>query len=238
MTASRSAPRSTSSEPAPAPPRREGPGGAARRALRAAALAALVGAAAAAVAGSDPARTRLETQYRAVQAQLQLARTNQPYLLFDWPSGRLELKLRGVTVHEFPLRLLDADSAQLRRFVHRFQGDEGRIARGVTLRRLYTAQDQTPDSVLAIVGEVLKVDPEILQREIPGWFELGWNGARLEVRVAAEGAAAGTPLQRLHRTLRRPLGEARLRIMLDRRDALTLYRVAAPGVPAIVPALP
>ena len=29
--------------------------------------------------------------------------------------------------------------------------------------------------MLTIVGSVLKLDPHVMQREVPGWFELAWQ---------------------------------------------------------------
>jgi hypothetical protein len=192
-----------------------------------------------AAANDESERTRAMVEYQLLQAELQLARQSKPYLMFDWAAGEIVIKLKGTPVTRFAMRLMEDDSLAVHRFQKRFLGKEMRAVRGVTARRLYTAEDQHPDSVLAVVGKVLSVDPEVLQREVPGWFELGWSdGIVLEVHVEPgdqPSPAGRSHWQRLRRGLARPFGGTRLRVRMDSRDALTLYRVAEPGVPTLVP---
>jgi len=238
------------------------------------------------VAHGDPARQRAEVEYQLLQAELELAKQTRPYLVFDWQASELVVKVKGAPVARFGLQVVD-DAQTVRRFQQRFLGPQERAVRGVALRRLYTAQHQHSDSILAIVGKVLSVDPQTLQRQVPGHFELGWgDGAILEVHVdlgepapprppgrwqrvgavaarllehpAWQGlrcsAARWVQSQRLQplataatrflgparlRALRRavagPCLDAHLRVSMQRRDAMALYRVAEPGAPTLMP---
>jgi hypothetical protein len=254
------------------------------------ALAALVGGCQgdlpSAAPSDDGGRLRAEVEYQLLQAELQLAGQTRAYLVFDWPADEVVIKMRGAPVARLSMTLQDDDLA-VRRFQQRFLGDDRRAVRGVALRRLYSSQGLHPDSILAIVGQVLKVDPHVLQRQVPGRFELGWgDGAVLEVRtdiddirraesvsrwrrfratiagvVDGPGAQAwrcgfarllgdaGVPM--LHGALVALLGESRLsalratiagqcrhvrlRVRMEREDALALYRVAQPGAPTLLP---
>lgn len=182
-------------------------------------------------------RYRDAAEYQYLQAELQLAATGKPYAVFIWETQpRAEVRLKGATVAALPMRVEGGEEA-VRRFRDRFRGPQRRVLRGILQKYLYMAQDQTPDSVLTIVGNVLNMDPEVLQRHLPEWFELKWrNDLVLEVRADVKGKPVeGVDLRivRLQQTLRRPFGEVRLRVHMDRADALTLYRLAGPGFPTL-----
>jgi hypothetical protein len=184
-------------------------------------------------------RLSAEAEYRLLQAELQIAKGDKPYLVFLWePIPQIVVKLKGTVVAVYPLRLEDGPG-ELRRFREEFRGPQRRVVRGLAQKYLYTSRDQTPDSVLTIVGGVLNLDPREMQRDIPGWFELKWqDDLVLELRADVEGQPVpGVDLKivKLQQTLRRPFGETRLRVRLDRRDALTIYRLARIGMPVLSP---
>lgn len=194
---------------------------------------------AAAPALTGPERLRAEAEYRLLQAELKVAKGDKPYLLLQWePAPQIVVKLKGAIVATYPLRI-ESGPGELRRFREVFRGPEGRVVRGLAQKYLYTARDQTPDSVLTIVGGVLNLDPQEMQREVPGWFELKWQDELvLELRADVEGQPVpGVDLKivRLQQKLRRPFGEIRLRARLDRRDALTIYRLARTGMAVLSP---
>ncbi len=191
------------------------------------------------IPASGPERQRAEVEYQMLQAELKLAKSDKPYLLFQWePTPQMIVKLKGAVVAAYPLRLDDGPGA-VHRFREKFRGPQRRVVRGLAQKYLYTARDQTPDSVLTIVGSVLNLDPREMQREVPGWFELKWqDDLVLEVRADVDGQPMpGVDLKivKLQQKLRRPFGEIRLRVHLDRRDALTIYRFAGPGLPVLSP---
>jgi hypothetical protein len=190
-------------------------------------------------AASDTSRARAESQYELLQASLQLAQKDKPYLVFDWSGPAVDVMLKGAVVAHCPMRV-DGSEAEVRRFRVRFRDGDDRVLRGLVTKRLYTAQKQTPDSILSVVGPILNLDPAILQRHIPGWFELDWGeGLVLEVHADVAGQPMpGADLRRenLRRVLKKPFGDSNLRVTMDRRDALTIFRVAHTGFPTLSPA--
>ncbi len=224
---------------APAKPASAKPAAAKPAAGKPAAKAAPAPAAGAPRSGAD--RLREDGEYRLLQAELQVAQAAKPYLCFQWEAQpAVQVRVKGAVVASLPMRV-EGDPGDVRRFRERFRGSQRRVLRAVHQKYLYTAKDQTPDSVLTIVGNVLNMEPEVLQRHIPEWFELKWaDDLVLEVRADVRGEPMpGVDLKivRLQQHLRRPFGEARLRVHMASADALTLYRVAGPGVP-ILSALP
>lgn len=178
------------------------------------------------------------TDYAITQTELALARTEKPYLEIDLADTELTLKMKGTLVWSCPFKLVDGDNGDLKSFSSKFQSDKKRLVRPVVEKYLFTAKEKTPDSVLKIIGQVVKVDPEKLQRDIPGRFQLLWgDGLVLEIRSDVQGDSKGnfkTTMVDLSQKIQRPFGEDRLVIQITPEDAMTLYRVAEPGFPTLV----
>ncbi len=185
-----------------------------------------------------PERSEIEAEYNLIQAELRLARTEKPYLVIDAGKNEMRLKLKGATVWYNHLELLESESDRLDQFAGRFLGSDNRILRLMTEKHLFASSDKTPDSILAIVGEVVKVDPELLQREIPERFQLLWDHSLiLEVRTGQAGKPASffkNTMLEVRRTLQRPFGESYLAVKMNPEEALTLYRVSQPGLPTLI----
>jgi hypothetical protein len=183
-------------------------------------------------------RKSAELEYHLIQAELKLAKSQELYMVLNLQQKELRLKLKGATVWNYPLDIVETDSQEVREFVGRFQDDEGRVVRFLSKKHLFAAQEKTPDSVLAIVSEVVKVDPELLQRYVPARFQLLWGyGLILEIRTDI----IGKPKSRIKNTivqvreaLHRPFGEAFIMVKMDSDEALTLYRAAQPGLPTLL----
>jgi len=183
-------------------------------------------------------RQRAELEYWLIQAELRLARSEELYLVLNMGRKEFQLKLKGALVWNYPINIVDTDSQELKEFVERFLGDKGRVARCLSGKHLFTAQDKTPDSVLAVVGEVVKVDPELLQRDVPARFQLLWgSGLTLEVRTDIEGKPKSplkSTLMEFRHALRRPFGEAYLIVKMHPDDAITFYQAPRVGLPSIL----
>jgi len=183
-------------------------------------------------------REHAELEYKLTQAELGLAKADQLYLVLNFGRNELQLKLKGATVWNSPMEIAETDSTELGEFLERFRGDDGRVMLILRDKFMFAGMDKTPDSVLAVVGEVANVDPELLQRDVPERFQLIWNhGLTLEVRTAIEGKsrlAVKRALVELRHALRRPFGEAKLTVRMNPDEALTLYRAAQPGMPTLV----
>lgn len=188
----------------------------------------------------DPVRAREE--YRLLQFELALAKTNDLYLIFDVGRRELLLKMKGTVVWSCPLEAASGDSGDLEKFVRSFKGDDGQFARLVSSKYLFAGAERTPDSILVIVGQVVKADPNSLQRDVPERFQVFWGwDLVLEVRTNI----AGQPISKFRNasltvleSIRRPFGQDRLVIRMTPEQALTLYRAAVPGLPTAVLASP
>jgi hypothetical protein len=184
----------------------------------------------------DPAAAARE--YRWLQFELALAGTGNPYMVLDLDKREVLLKVRGAVVWNAHMYVAPEDSGAIRGFVRRFRGDQDYLVRMVESRHLFAAKDKTPDSILAIVGEVVKADPQLLQRDIPEHFQMMWGwdlvlDVRTDIVGSTESKWENTKISVLE-VLRKPFGEVRLKIRLASDDALTLYRTAAPGLPTLV----
>ena len=112
------------------------------------------------------------------------------------------------------------------------------MVRPLTAKFLFAAREKTPDSILAIVGDVVKADPQLLQRELPAKFRLMWGCClTLEVRTDIEGKSRSplkVALAKFRHTLTLPFGQTMISVQMSGEDALTLYRVARPGLPTLL----
>jgi len=184
----------------------------------------------------DPARAARE--YRMLQLELALAKTGDLYMVFDIGRRELELKMKATVVWSCPLEPVSGDPQDLEDFTSKFRGAGDQMARLVTSKYLFEGAERTPDSILAIVGQVVKADPSSLQRDVPERFQLSWGwDLVLEVRTDI----AGQPASKLRNTrltvieaIRRPFGQTRLVIRMSPEQALTLYRAAGAGLTTVV----
>lgn len=183
-------------------------------------------------------RNSAEVEYKFLQAELRLAKLEKPYLVIDARNMKLMLKLKGAVVWSYNLEMEESGSDGLDAFVNRFRGSHDRFIRLLSGKHLFAATEKTPDSILAIVGEAVNVDPELLQRDVPEKFQLLWGGGLiLEVRTDI----VGKPTSRLKNTfvdfrsvLQKPFGESHLVIKMSPDEALTLYRVSRSGLPTLI----
>jgi hypothetical protein len=177
-------------------------------------------------------------EYRLLEFELALAKTSSLYLVFDLGRRELELKMKGTVVWSCPLEIASGDPGDLDRFVKRFKGDDDQLARLVSSKYLFAGAERTPDSILVIVGQVVKADPNSLQRDLPERFQVSW-GWDLVLEVHTDIVGQPTSKSRNARlaaleSVRRSFGQARLVIRMTPEQALTLYHAAVPGLPTAV----
>ncbi len=171
-------------------------------------------------------------------AEAKLAESDKVYLMVDLAHKELQLILKGAVVWNYPLKMEKENPGDLREFARLFRRNENLVVRPLSEKHLFASKSRTPDSILAIVSEVTKFRPELLQREMPERFQLLWgDDLILDVRTDVQ----GTPISKfkntiveIRRVLQRPLGEAYLSVKMDPVRALTLYRMAQPGLPTIL----
>jgi hypothetical protein len=188
----------------------------------------------------DPERAAGE--YRSLELELALAKTGQIYLVFDTERRQLQLRLKGAVVWNCPVEIAPENSGDLDRFAARFRGSDRQGVRLVSGRYLFSGAERTPDSILAIVGQVVRTDPSTLQRDVPERFQIFWGwGLVLDVRTSV----VGLPKSRFRNTdlsviqaIRRPFGQVLLEVRVSPEAALTLYRTASPGLPTLLDPYP
>lgn len=180
----------------------------------------------------------ITTSYRRLQTELLLAQSKKAYLVLDLPHRQLQLKLGGAVVWNHPLLLSDTSAGAIRSFSERISNPRQGWVRTVKERHLFASKDQTPDSILSIVGEALKIDPKLIQRELPQKFQLVFDdGFIMEFRSGVEGAdESGFKSTYLNAStaLKRLFGEVYMVSTLDSQAALTLYRAADTGMVLLV----
>lgn len=176
-------------------------------------------------------------EYQMIQAELKLSEMGKPYLVINFARKQLRLKLKGTVVWDFPIDIEKGDVDEVEDFVDQFH--EGhRLVRPITATHLFAYKEQTPDSILAIISEVTKFKPELLQRELPSRFQLLWgDNVILEIRTDVVGKPADkfkNTIFEVRHLLQGPLGATQITIKMDPVHAMTLYRVAQPGLQTIV----
>jgi hypothetical protein len=188
------------------------------------------------IAFSD--RQKAELEYRMIQAELLLVKSAQTYLVINLNRNELELKLKGVVVWNQPLQLVQTTAPEVNDFARNFEGEGKDLVRPLMDKFLFTAQNKTPDSVLTIISDAVKAKPELMQRDVPERFQLRWStNLILEIRTEI----IGTPKEKLKSTMleirhaiQRPFGEAHIIIKMSPEAALTLYRLAQPGLSTLI----
>ncbi len=181
--------------------------------------------------------THAATDYQMLQAELKLANTDKPYLAIDFARKRLALMLKGMLVWSYPIDVSQDDAAEVSDFMERFYAGS-QLVRPISETHLFSGQTKTPDSILAIVSEATKFKPELLQRELPEHFQLLW-GENVIVDIQTD--IKGKPTDKFKNTifeirhaLQTPFGKSQINITMKSDRALTLFRVAQPGLPTIL----
>ena len=183
-------------------------------------------------------RQRSELEYRLLQTELALAKSDSLYLVLNLKQNELQLKLKGTVVWNCPIHFINTDSQEVWNFVERFEGNEKLLIRPISYKYLFTAQNKTPDSILVIISDAVRAKPELMQRDVPGRFELLWGfGLTLEIHTDIAGKPKSSfknARMEVRHALRRPFGEAHIIVKMDPNDALTLYRATHPGMPTLL----
>jgi hypothetical protein len=183
-------------------------------------------------------RQKAELEYRDIQTELVLAQSEQPYLVIDLKQNELQLRLKGAVVWNHPLNSVQTDSQRIWDFARRFKGDGNILVRPLSAKFLFAAQEKTPDSILAIVGDVVKADPQLLQREIPAKFRLMWGCClSMDVYTDVEGrsrSSLGILLTKFRHALTLPFGQTTITLQMSGENALTLFRAVRTGMPTLI----
>ncbi len=183
-------------------------------------------------------REAAELEYELIQAETRLAKTDKPYFVIDMKRGEMVIKMGGTKVWSYPMAVDETNVSQMNEFARRFRGSHNRLIRPLTEKHLFAFSEKTPDSILAIVGEAVNVDPALLQRDVPQRFQISWSPS-LVLEVITD--ISGKPTSRFQNTfvefkqaLQLPFGVSRIVIKMNAEDALTLYRASQTGLPTMI----
>jgi hypothetical protein len=184
-------------------------------------------------------RARADLEYRQLQTEIHLAETKALYFVIDLRRNLLAFKLQGTTVWSEPIAQVETDSSVFDDFAHKFETKDHQLMRHIVGKFLFTANKKTPDSILAIVGQAMNLKPELLQREVPGHFQLTWgDGLSLDVRTDIVTVYKMEPfkkaMEQVKQVLDKPFGETNLTVKMTPDAALTLYRAAIIGLPTMI----
>jgi hypothetical protein len=182
--------------------------------------------------------TRAASEYQMLQAQLKLAATNKPYLVFDFAHKQIAIKLKEMVVWNYPLEVSAEDVAEIGDFVERFHAGN-QLVRPITETHLFSGTSKTPDSILNIVSGVTKVKPELMQRELPEHFQLHWTeNVIVDIRTDVKGEPTDkfkNTIFEIRHALQKPfVGKSQITIKMPSSSALTLFRIGQPGFPTLV----
>lgn len=184
-------------------------------------------------------RARAEIEYRQLQTEIYLAETKSLYFVIDLRRNLLAFKLKGTTVWSEPIVQVEPDQSSLTDFARAFETRDHQLMRHIVGKYLFEANKKTPDSILAIVGQAMNLNPALLQRDVPAHFQITWDaGLSLDVRTDIVPVYKMEPLkqtlEQLKQKLDKPFGEANLTVKMTPEAALTLYRAAIIGLPTMI----
>lgn len=173
-----------------------------------------------------------------LEAELALADSAKPYLVLDLLHRMLLIKLGGAVVWNHPLKLDDGDEKKISEFIVSLDNPDQHYVRHIKEKHLYSGKEQTPDSILSIVGSALKIDKSLLQREIPERFQLEFDdGFVMEFRSPVKGvetSAFRNTVLSVKNAFSKLFGGVYLVTTIDSTAAITLYRISEPGLPLVL----
>jgi len=180
----------------------------------------------------------IDVALRAAWAELELAKTDGPYLVLDLGRREVCLRLKGALIWSCPMRYASPDSEVMGELEAYLADRHNPPVATLTGKHLYTARERFPDSVLTVVARVARVTPEQLQRYEPGHLELRC-GRKLVIDVRTDADARpksrlGNALAAMRKVLTAPMTDARIAILIEPDDALTLYGAARRHIPVLV----
>lgn len=179
-----------------------------------------------------------ELEYRLMQAELKLSQSKDAYLVLNFRQNRLEIRLQGTVVWNYPLTLEQTDASELHDFGDRFLGSKQTVVRPILFKYLFAASSRTPDSILAIISDATMFSSELLQRTIPERFELKWSDdIMLDVRTDIVGKPESkwkNTIVDIRQAIAGHLGDAHVTVKMPKDNAITLYRAAVIGLPTLI----
>jgi len=173
-----------------------------------------------------------------LKAELDCSQTDSVYLVIDLQKRNLCLQMRGVLIWDYPIQIETTSETNLENFCSNFTRDFTLPVRAIIDKHLFAAIEQTPDSILSIIGSAIKAEPDSMQRELPESFQITWgDGLFLTIETRLEAPPKSryrNVIVSVAYALQKPFGDVEIRIDMDVNDALTLYRSTYVGMPSLI----
>ncbi len=186
---------------------------------------------------SKPDRETLIDEFTLNWTELQLAKRDSPYLVLNIPRSTLDARLKGRLLRRFPITFKMSEK-ELNSEIANLRSPRDLPVEVVTSKRLYGYKKCYSDSVLRIIANVIRIDPETIQRYMPSRFELRF-GRRLVIYVETDVKPSHrpgwkAPFLHLRSAVLDLFAKAKIKVQVNGEDALTLYRMAEPGTPMLI----
>lgn len=185
--------------------------------------------------GSGGGPQSLELKLRLLESEQRLAAQDSPYLIIDFPSSRMTLKLRGAVIRSFPMEVL-SKSEDIGQLIGADTDTLG-LVHYVRRAHLYEGLLQLNDTVLNIVSEATNAPPEMIQRYKVGKLAVTWDGGiQMKITTDLEGRAisqTGNIIESGRSFLENYLGSEIIEVKVSSEDATALYGALDTGLPVI-----
>jgi hypothetical protein len=171
-----------------------------------------------------------------IMAEERLAADSQPYLALDFSKRRLQIRVNGAIVRDFPITTT-ADSSTLASFAACFGEGDSPIRR---IERVYLFEGAKliNDTVLGIVTETSNAQPQKIQRYRPSRLAITWEG---KLTMMVQTSIGGQPmsgsknfLEATRSFVEQTFGGERIDIQLEPDEAMSLYGICHPGLPTLL----
>ncbi|MGQ9603712.1 MAG: hypothetical protein ACUVUU_05820 [bacterium] len=170
--------------------------------------------------------------------ELQLAKRDSPYLVLNVPRSTLDVRLKGRLLARFPIEFEMSRDKLVSKIAHLKKSDTGLPVEILTSKRLYGYTKCYSDSMIKMISSVVKTNPNNIHRYKPSSFELRF-GTRLVIYVKTDVKPSDrdgwkTPFDLARGTILYLFTKTRIKIRANADDALTIYRMAEPGMPILI----
>jgi len=177
-------------------------------------------------------------QLSLLRTEVETASGENTYMVLDFVEGQMLIKQHGVTVWNAPLRTSAEDSLALQDFAAKLTYDFTTPVRHIHRTHLFRSSPVVSDTVLAIVGDALKMTPDKLKRYIPERLSVCWGeGLCLDIRTDTPGEPNSVP-ENIEESIREHLGDwlggAIVPIRLTGNQAMALYGACKPGMITLI----
>lgn len=133
---------------------------------------------------------------------------------------------------------VQGDSEDIADFAQRWRKQKRTLWQNVRGRAVWAGEDAVSDTVVNVVSEIAKVDPERIRRVMPDRFRVDITGGFQILSITPEGEKGRWSFAEAWGDLTSRIlsmgSLSVLRIMVSREDAQTLYYALEPGTPIIV----